>query len=90
MISLIPRKQHRQRYLLKRAGGRRPRWGRQHPEQQGRILLALVGTVFLGVSPRSLLSQHNVRFSSVDAATPGLVLALGISFLPVTQSSCIC
>lgn len=54
------------------------------------VLLALVGTVFLSISPRSLLSQHNVRFSSMDAATPGLVLTLGISFLPVTQSPCIC
>lgn len=86
MISLILRKQHWQRYLRGLV--------REDPTGEGstqnnrvEVLLALVGIVFLSVSPRSWLSQHNVRFSTVDAAVPGLVLTLGISFMPVTQSS---
>lgn len=86
MISLSPRKQPWQRYL-RGLVGKDPTGEGSTQSNGAEVLLALVGIVFLSVSPRSLLSQHNVRFSTMDAAIPGLVLALGISFLPVTQSS---
>jgi hypothetical protein len=59
MISLIPRKQHRLRYLRELVG--EDPTGETAPRATGlflnlpEVLLALVGTVFLNASPRSLL-----------------------------------